>query len=82
MQESSNQTRKNLQACKQCLRTYFADNVDIFGSEKRIIFYLFLYNNNDCGLLIIVELIVFVFVDFGFWIQILNADYGLLFADL
>ena len=34
--------------------------------------------------LIIVDLIVFVFVDFGLWIRILNAGlgYGLLFADL
>ena len=40
------------------------------------------YDNNDCGSLNIVDLIVFVFVDFRFWIRILNADYGLLFADL
>ena len=32
-----NQTRKNLQACKQCLRTFLEDNVDIFGSKQRII---------------------------------------------
>ena len=59
------QTRKNLQACKQCLRTFLGQNNT---------YYLFFcgYDNNHCGSLIIVDLIVFVFVDFGFWIKIMK----------
>ena len=49
------QTHKNLQACKQCLRTFFADIANIWPEERIIIFNLMshsslrVYNLRDTG---------------------------------